>query len=380
MAGVGGRTLAVIGAGVAGLSVAAALQRAGFAARVFERSARASAHGALLLWSNALRALRTLGLEDAVLERAARIEQTEFRSWRGELLTSLPIEQWSSEAGAATVVVRRSDLLDVLRSALPPECIEYGTALESFSTDEGRVRAQLDSGRVVDADGLIGADGLHSVVRSQLIGHDEMRPAGYDAWVGIAPRTPATARAGTSIATLGHGPRFWHATLADGAVFWFATIPSLARERLERSELIETFAEWHDPVPELIESTPDGAVAHTSIRDRLPAPRWGSGAATLVGDAAHPSTPDLGQGACQAIESAVTLAECMAGSPRVADAFRTYEQRRMRRTATVTRMCWLTSLNSGVSDPTACKVRDLAIRYGLRAAARPSLQWLLAKS
>src|SRR5262249_46186977 len=140
----------------------------------------------------------------------------------------------------------------------------------------------------------------------------------------------------------------------------------------------ETFAGWHAPIRALLEATrPDDIVA-TQICDRAPVRRWGEGCVTLLGDAAHASTPDLGQGACQAIESAIVLAHCLDGADTLEAGLRAYEQARMQRTATVSRLRWMTSVNSTIESPALCHLRDAAVRVGLRAVARGHLEWLLA--
>ena len=109
-----------------------------------------------------------------------------------------------------------------------------------------------------------------------------------------------------------------------------------------------------------------------------PVDRWGEGPVTLLGDAAHAATPDLGQGACQAIESAAVLAACLERSTTIVEGLRDYERRRIERTATIARMCWLMSMHTTIESAALCSVRDAAIRIGLRRLARGHLTWILA--
>jgi 2-polyprenyl-6-methoxyphenol hydroxylase-like FAD-dependent oxidoreductase len=178
-----------------------------------------------------------------------------------------------------------------------------------------------------------------------------------------------------SVAAVGHGPRFWFAPLGDGATFWYAT-------RAHRGEpapdaVAATFGDWHAPIPALVAATPEHEIAYTRIRDHAPVTRWGDGAVSLLGDAAHPTTPDLGQGACQAIESAVALGDAIRDSDTLPDALRAYERRRMQRTATISRLSWMTATNSTVQDPLLCRLRDAAIRAALAPVARYHLRWIL---
>ncbi len=366
-----GRSIGIVGGGVGGLAVAVALRRAGFEVTVFERAADRRHHGAaLLLWSNAINALRSLGLADAVCAISAAIATTEFRTWRGDLLSTLPIGEWSRATGSPTVATPRRALVELLAAALPDGVVKAGVGFTSFTCDGSRVRARFDDGSTCELDGLIGADGLRSRVRAQLHGEHEPRVLEHDAWVGIAPTRPASVVEGVTVATIGRGPRFWSAPLPGGAVFWYATQP-------RRIDSLAEYSRWHAPIGELIASTPASQIIRTPVCDRLPIERWGTGPVTLLGEAAHPSTPDLGQGACQAIESAVVLADALSGAPSVASGFREYEARRRSRTATISRLCWLTWTNSTIEHPALCAVRDATIRFGLRAVARGQLEWIL---
>lgn len=374
--------IGIVGGGIGGLAAGVALgQLAGVEVLVLERAGETTSVGrgaALLVWSNAVAVLDRLGLGAQVRERGRVLDQTEFRSPRGGLLNTLPVGTWSEEAGAPTVVIRRPDLLDLLAAARPASVeVRTGAAVASFEARGASVRVSLEDGTALEVDGLVGADGIHSMVRRQLIGDAAPQPAGYDAWVGITALRPSALREGVAVATVGHGPRFWTAILADGNVFWYATLPK-GTHASTREELLTVFGAWHDPVGALIRATADDAMVRTRIAVRQPADRWGRGRVTLLGDAAHPSTPDLGQGACQAIESAGVLAQALASSRDVESAFRRYEERRIPHTSAVSRLCWLTAKNSTSTSLLACTLRDTAMRVGLVPVAHASMKWILA--
>jgi 2-polyprenyl-6-methoxyphenol hydroxylase-like FAD-dependent oxidoreductase len=240
------------------------------------------------------------------------------------------------------------------------------------------VSVELDDGSHLAVDGLVGADGLRSAVREQLSSRDEPQALPYEAWVGICGVAPPELQGGRSMAWLGEGPRFCAARLTGGAAFWYATINTRSQQPESRGELLELYRSWPSPVPELIDGTRDRDLIRTTVFDRQPSSRWGTGRVTLVGDAAHPATPDLGQGACQAVEGAHVLAGCLKRAASIAEAFREYERARMSRTATINRLCRLTWASSAVESKVLCAARDAAMRYGLPGVASKQLQWILA--
>lgn len=371
--------IGIIGGGIGGLAAAIALTARGFDVSVFERASDRRREGiALLLWANAMRALATIGAYDAVRSRAMPIDITEVRNARGDLLCELPIGDWS-RSGAPTVAIRRPDLVAALQRALPPERVRTGAAFTSYVVHGAAAVARFADGDEIELDAIIGADGLHSTVRAQLLGAAPPRALHQQAWVGVARGVRDSLQPGVATATIGRGPRFWSAPLDADTAFWYATLHRASSpSRSGVQHLLEELADWHPQVHALLAASPDDEIVHTVIHDRPPVARWGAGPVTLLGDAAHASTPDLGQGACQAIESAAVLADCLARAAAIDEGLRDYERRRIERTAAISRLCWLTSINSTTESAALCGVRDAAIRVGLRAVARGHLTWILA--
>jgi 2-polyprenyl-6-methoxyphenol hydroxylase-like FAD-dependent oxidoreductase len=335
------------------------------AVEVYERAPELGEVGAgLSLWANALHALDRLGVGEAIRRRGLPGTAGAIRTWRGETLLAPSADRIPREWGVVVTAVHRADLQATLRAALEPGVVRLGAECTGFAAEGAGVRARFADGRQADGDLLIGADGLGSVTRARLFGDTPPRYSGYTAWRGIT--AGAAPRPDSAFESWGRGRRFGAVPLLDGRVYWFATRnapPGEPESPAGRTaELLSEFRGWHAPIEALIEATPGAAVLRNDIYDRPPLRRWGEGRITLLGDAAHPMTPNLGQGACQALEDAVVLGDCLRGTADVAGALRTYEARRRPRTTTVVERSWRIGRMGQWEHPVACWLRNAAVR------------------
>lgn len=355
----------VIGGGIGGLCTAIALRQIGLDVTVYEQSTVFGEAGAgVTLWANAIKALRKLGVAGAVLAAGARIEEGALLTWRGKVLTRTRTEAFESLSGEPTIAIHRARLHQILLNALPEECVRPGETCAGFRQDETGVTIRLASGRTDRADLLVGADGIHSIIRQKLFPDVKPRYSGYTAWRGVVATDDEVALGRTS-ESWGAGARFGIVPVSSREVYWYATANVPAGQRLTAKEnkhsLRKRFRGWHDPVEKLIEVTPADAILHNDIYDIEPMSQWSRGCAVLVGDAAHPTTPNLGQGACQAIESSLALASSLAQEPDLDAAFRRYEIARMARTAWITNQSWQIGRIGQLENRFVCSLRNFAI-------------------
>jgi 2-polyprenyl-6-methoxyphenol hydroxylase-like FAD-dependent oxidoreductase len=356
----------VIGAGIAGLATAIALQRAGRDVLVLERAPQLREVGAgVSLWPNAVKALRRLGVGDAVEAAGAPAHDAAFRSWRGAQLGASITPLLEGRFGAPLVLVHRARLQAAMRRALGPDVVRLGAECTALEQDEDAVTVRLVGGGVERGAVVIGADGLHSRVRTVLLHDGPPRYAGFTAWRAVVPLDDTLRHRIAGGESFGRGSLFGVAALNGSQVYWWAGMRR--REgggdapQVEKSSLLRAFADWHDPIPELIAATPPDAIIRTCLYDR-PAPAHSSvGRIALAGDAAHPMLPNLGQGACQAIEDAVVLGEELAASDVVA-ALRRYGARRAGHTADVVRASRQMSRVAHLRSPVAAGLRNSLLR------------------
>lgn len=322
----------VIGGGIGGLAAAIGLAEAGLEVAVYERAAVPGEVGAgLTLWANAVRALEQIGAGAILGPISAPELEGGIRRPDGSLIVGMG----RRDAAPLAVVVHRAELHAALLAHAGPGSVHFGKTLAAVEQHAAGVRARFADGTSAVADLLIGADGLRSTVRAHLHGDTPPRYAGYTAWRAVVPFDPNRLVPGE---LWGRGERFGQVPMRDGRTYWFAvqTAPEGGRSpNGEQAELLRSFAGWHPSVTALIAAAPAEAIMRHDVYDRPPLARWGTGRLTLLGDAAHPMTPNLGQGACQALEDAAVLARTLRGAADVPAALRRYEQLRAARTRSI---------------------------------------------
>jgi 2-polyprenyl-6-methoxyphenol hydroxylase-like FAD-dependent oxidoreductase len=377
----------IIGGGIGGLAAARALSMAGFTSEVYERATELHEIGASLgIQCNAVKALAVLDLAEAILARGEPIEEVEaFPLGHGRRLMSWSQGDIGRRLGAPSVMVHRSDLQDVLLSAVDSNAVHLGAQFVGYAEDEAGVTARFADGRTARGDLLVGADGIRSTVRRQVCPRARVRYGGYTVWRAITPFSHPDFPPNTMRQYLGPGRTFSIWQLADKHVSWSASawVPEAGQDRPgTRKDIVRSWFAGSQPViTELIEATPEQDMLRTDTADVVPFKGWRSRRVILLGDAAHATTQTTGQGAGQAIEDAVVLARTLAalaggstgpalGDPAaLGDALGTYERTRRTRTASITREAYLLGRLFHVRNTALARLRDASFRL------RPPSAW-----
>lgn len=322
----------IIGGGIGGVSAAVALYRAGIDVTVYERAIALREVGAgMMLWPNATRVLKELGLLEKVVALSGASDRFLVRSNSGKILMDIPLGHFEVPA----LCTRRADLLDALICALPAGNVRLNHYFDFFERRKHSVGVHFAGGLSSEHDIVIGADGIRSRIRSQLLGVQAPIYRGYTVWRGIG-RLPGTRPSGSNSETWGRGKRFGILSTGGDRYTWYATA-NTAEDHVDsvdgrQRELQQMFAGWHEPIERLIAATPEGTILRKGAYDLEPLERWGCGRITLLGDAAHPCTPNLGQGGCLALEDALVLTRSLQREPSPEAALRRYESMRRKRT------------------------------------------------
>ncbi|MFD1139709.1 FAD-dependent monooxygenase [Larkinella insperata] len=325
----------IIGGGIAGLTTAIALRKAGIRATLFEAAPTVKAVGAgLALAANAVRAFQKLGIAAAVLPAGRLLDAFVILDERGRTITRTDSRAISQKYGTDNFAIHRAALHQALLNQLTDCPIVLGKRAVSIDQSSQGCLIYFDDGTVHQTDYLIVADGIHSAIRKQLLPDSLPRYAGYTAWRSVVDSTGLNLTEATE--TWGAKGRVGIVPLANHKIYWFATTNAPAKDPRFRAftvrDLVEQFGGYHAPIPEIISRTKEENLLWNDIMDLKPLSRYAFGNVVLLGDAAHATTPNLGQGACQAIEDAVVLADELTRTDRVPDAFRRFEQRRLKRT------------------------------------------------
>jgi 2-polyprenyl-6-methoxyphenol hydroxylase-like FAD-dependent oxidoreductase len=354
----------IVGGGIGGLATAYGLMQQGKDVLVFEQASdvrKIQLGGGFHIWTNAARALQQLGLYEQVQAIGAPLDATDYLTARGKPLASWPVAEIARENGVIDVGVSRQDLQALLVEAVGVDHIRLGARCTGFEQDGEGVRLKLADGGEERGSLLIGADGLRSTVRAQIHGEQEPHYVGYTQWQSLISDEGYALPPRAERVLFGAGARAVLHHVGGERLFWAAVLygkPDGPEAQAGKDALLKRFADWQEPVATAIAATPQEQIARLQIYDRKPIADWGVDRVTLLGDAAHPMTTNLSQGACQTLEDAAVLTRCLGAGTDIEPALRAYEQARIKRTSPVVKQSALLARTGALKRPLACAARN----------------------
>lgn len=336
----------VIGGGIGGLTTAIALQKKAFKVAVYEAAPEMKALGAgLVLAANAVKALKEIGIADAILREGHALRNLRIPDSQGKIISEVDATAIAEKFGGIhNFAIHRADLQQALLAQLQPGTLHLGKRLTDVQQDEQGVTAFFEDGTEVRGSILIATDGIHSVVRKKLVPDSEPRYAGYTCWRAVIDATPVQLDSDQTSETWGIKGRFGIVPLTRNRVYWFAVVNAKAQDQRMKGfttrDLQEHFKEYHTPVPQILAATHDEQLIWNDIIDVKPLKRFVFDRIALSGDAAHATTPNLGQGACMAIEDAAVMANSLDKVFNLKYGLLRFEEKRIARTTQIVNASW----------------------------------------
>lgn len=360
----------IAGGGIGGLCTAIALKKQGIDVIVFEQAPEMKVIGAgLSIAPNGMQILHRLGLAEEVTTKGNEVRFASIADSKGKSISSVPYTVFKQKFGWMPVAIHRSSLQQILLSKLPDECVLSGKKFVKYMELEDRVQAFFEDGTVYEGDFLVGADGIKSGVRKQLLGEIPLRYSGQTCWRGIAEMAlPEDEKPEFKEVWMNKsGARSAYIQINEHQIYWYVTICAPANGQEESGKTKDYLKELTRGVSgrihEVIDHTDDGQILRSDLNDFEPIAVWSKGKIALIGDAAHATTPNLGQGANQAMESAYYLAECLAKYATAEEAFRQYQEIRRPKAHLVTKRSWQFGRISNFKSPLLKYLVKQAVRY-----------------
>ena len=331
--------ITIIGAGMGGLTTGIALKKFGHKVTIYEQAEKILPVGAAIsLWSNGVKCLNYLGLTEQVAKLGGQMDQLAYiDGLTGDTMTQFSLLPLIEEVGQRPYPVARADLQNMLMDEFGREDIQLGKKMIELQEQEDGVLVKFADATEIKTDLMIGADGTHSITRAYVLGEQvSRRYAGYVNWNGLVEISEKLTPADQWTTFVGQGKRVSLMPVADGKFYFFFDVPlpvGLENNRAEYKTLLKQYFEgWCAPVQHLIDALDEQKTNRVEIHDIEPFAQFYKGRVVIVGDAAHSTTPDIGQGGCQAMEDAIYLARSLQiNTLGLEDALKRYQNKRNER-------------------------------------------------
>jgi 2-polyprenyl-6-methoxyphenol hydroxylase-like FAD-dependent oxidoreductase len=330
--------IAIVGGGIGGLTTALALKESGHQVIIYESAPEIKPVGAgIIMANNAMQVFDKLGIRQKIENAGHKISNVKITDAQLNTISATDLSKFEQKYGVHNVAIHRADLQHILADEIGFQNIQLSKRLLKIEKEHG-FKLTFDDDSTVYCDVLIGADGIKSIVRNSLFGAGTLRDTKQRCWRGVCEFDGASEYDHQAIEAWGKGKRFGFVKISAHKIYWFAVIKD--KQMNDHPNLPELFKDFHPEIIKIIAKTPKDNIIFSDLIDLQPLAKWQDGKVCLIGDAAHATTPNMGQGACQAVEDAYVLGKLLNEGKSVEDVFAQYEKMRMEKAHFIVNTSW----------------------------------------
>lgn len=363
--------IAIIGGGIGGLTTALALKQNGQEITIYESAPEIKPVGAgIIMAGNAMQIFERLGVRKKIESAGHRISNLKVTDAQLNTISESDLTAFEHKYGVYNVAIHRADLQSILAEEIGFEHIHLSKRLSHIEQGSD-FTLTFDDRSCVNADVIIGADGIKSTVRNQLFGAGHIRDTKQRCWRGVIEFDRAAPYDHEAFEAWGKGKRFGFVKISDKKIYWFAVINEALNK--DHAGITALFKDFHPEIIDIIAETPKDQIIFSDIIDLQPIHQWHKGRACLIGDAAHSTTPNLGQGACQAVEDAYVLGKLFEQGKSVEKAFAQYEQLRMKKAHFIVNTSWTIGKIAHFQNSIAVWLRNALVKAMPKSVSKKQL-------
>lgn len=356
------QNISIIGAGIGGLTLALFLKQKGCNVHLYESAEAIKPVGAgIVMANNAMQIYKHLGIHKKIEAAGNRISKMYITNGKYQELSAFELIDFEQKYGVSNIAIHRADLQHILADAFGYENIHLSKRLSNI-TQNNDIKLMFTDGTIETCDYLIGADGLRSTVRTLTFGNSALRNAHQPCWRGVCDYNLPIEKQHGAIEIWDKGKRFGYVKINERQVYWYALINEKDIQNTEPN-LAESFQHFGTEVQNIIAATDKTQIYKSDIVDLKPISTWHTNNICLLGDAAHATTPNLGQGACQAVEDAYVIARLIDTRISISDVFASYNKIRIKKAHKVVHTSWMLGKIAHLKNPVAVFFRDIFMRW-----------------
>ena len=364
--------IAIIGGGIGGLTTALALKQNGQDITIYESASEIKPVGAgIIMANNAMQVFDKLGVREKIENAGCKISDIKITNAQLKTISESNLTKFEEKFGVHNVAIHRADLQKILADEIGFENIQLSKRL--LKIEQGKdFELTFDDNTSIKADVVIGADGIKSTVRTQLFGTRNLRDTKQRCWRGVSELDSTSKYNHTAIEAWGKGKRFGFVKISSKKVYWYAVINEELKN--DNSNIAELFNDFHPEILKIITESPKDNIIFSDIIDMQPSKQWQKGKVCLIGDAAHATTPNMGQGACQAVEDAYILGKLFGQGKCVEDAFAQYEKLRMEKAHFIVNTSWTIGKVAHFQNSMAVWLRNALVKAMPKSSSEKQLE------